>query len=595
MTTRIPDSVIEQIRRSTDIVDVISDHVQLKKQGRQYSGLCPFHGEKTPSFSVSPDKQLYHCFGCGAGGNAFTFLMELENLSFVEAAVQLGKRANIDVSIEGTHSTNVSKPQQNMKKAHSVAAKMYHHVLMLTEEGKPGREYVEERGFTREQVEYFQIGFSPDRWDALSTLLTKRNFNQAEMVEASLLGERESDGGTYDRFRNRLMFPIWDAKGQVIAFGGRTISDEKPKYLNSSDSAIFHKSQTLYGLHLARSSIRKQSSIVLFEGYVDVIAAWSAGVTNGVATLGTALTEEQARMMRRNAEMVTLCYDSDAAGLEAAYKNASILQNEGCIVKVAKMPDGYDPDDYIQAFGAERFKTDVIGSSLTLMAFKMLYLRQGRNLQDESERMRYIEVVLSEIASLKKAVERDHYIRQLADEFSLSLEALKQEQYRLFREKKGQSKREKSDVINVRKQVFETKKLLPAYQNAERILLAHMLRDEHVAEVVQSRLGGAFNVDEHQALAAYLFAYYAKGYEADPSLFIQQLTDEQLTRLATELTLLSVNDEYDERELDDYMRWIETYPKRVELQQKELEVKKEKDPIKAAMMLTEIQRLKQML
>ncbi|GAE30685.1 DNA primase [Halalkalibacter hemicellulosilyticusJCM 9152] len=403
MTTRIPDSVIEQIRRSTDIVDVISDHVQLKKQGRQYSGLCPFHGENTPSFSVSPDKQLYHCFGCGAGGNVFTFLMELENLSFVEAAVQLGKRANIDVSIEGTPSTNVSKPQQNMKKAHSIAAKMYHHVLMLTEEGKLGREYLDERGFTREQVEHFQIGFSPDRWDALSTVLAKREFKQAEMVEASLLGERESDGGTYDRFRNRLMFPIWDAKGQVIAFGGRTISDEKPKYLNSSDSAIFHKSQTLYGLHLARSSIRKQSSIVLFEGYVDVIAAWSAGVTNGVATLGTALTEEQARMMRRNAETVTLCYDSDSAGLEAAYKNASILQNEGCIVKVAKMPDSYDPDDYIQAFGAERFKTDVIGSSLTLMAFKMLYLRQGRNLQDESERMSYIEAVLSEIASLKKA------------------------------------------------------------------------------------------------------------------------------------------------------------------------------------------------
>ncbi len=232
---------------------------------------------------------------------------------------------------------------------------------------------------------------------------------------------------------------------------------------------------------------------------------------------------------------------------------------------------------------------------MTLMAFKMHYLRQGRNLQNESERMMYIEAVLIEIANLQKAVERDHYLRQLADEFSLSLDALKQEQYRLYREKKSHTNKEKKSVIQVRQQMFQPKKLLPAHHNAERMLIAHMMKDEHVAELVQEKLGGAFYIDEHQALAAYLFAYYAKGYEADPSSFIGQLTDDRLIRLATELAMLEVNNEYEEQELNDYMTLIENYPKRVEIEQKELEVKKEKDPIKAAMMLTEIHQLKQML
>ncbi len=220
-----------------------------------------------------------------------------------------------------------------MKKAHSVAAKLYHHVLMLTEEGKLGREYLKKRGFTKEQVEHFQIGFAPNRWDALTTILQKQGFDISKMVEASLLGARESDDGPYDRFRQRLMFPIWDAKGQVIAFGGRTILDEKPKYLNSSDSPIFHKSETLYGFHLARSAIRKQSSLVLFEGYVDVIAAWAAGVSNGVATLGTALTAEQVRMIRRNAQSVTLCYDSDSAGLRPLIKMLRFYSRKAALSK----------------------------------------------------------------------------------------------------------------------------------------------------------------------------------------------------------------------------------------------------------------------
>ncbi len=599
MSNRIPDEKVELVRRSSDIVEVISDHVQLKKQGRQYSGLCPFHGEKTPSFSVSPDKQLYHCFGCGAGGNVFSFLMELEGLSFVESVKQLADRANIELpdlqSGDDMPTSSANRPQEMMRSAHELAGRLYHHVLTLTEQGDQGRQYIEKRGFTREQLEHFQIGFAPDRWDALTTILTKREFPLEQMAQASLLGKRESDEGYYDRFRNRLMFPIWDGQGNVIAFGGRTVTNEKPKYLNSSESPIFHKGKTLYGLHLARPTIRKEAAAVLFEGYVDVIAAWGAGITNGVATLGTALTEEQARVIRRNAETVTLCYDSDKAGTEAAFRSARILEQVGCTVRVAQMPDGLDPDDYIRTYGAVRFRSDVIGSSLTLMAFKMRFLRKGKNMQNEGERMRYIEDVLTEISTLSRAVERDHYLRQLADEFSLSLDALKQEQFQIFRAQRKQQQYAPAEQRTQVKKSLEQKKLLPAYQNAERLLLAHMMRDVEIAERVQERIGGGFNIDDYQAIAAFLFAYYGDGHSPNPSQFIQGLKDDKLIRVATELAMLSVNEECQEQELLDYMKQIENYPKRVEIKQMELEMKREQDPVQAAKILMEISRMKREL
>jgi DNA primase len=595
VSIRIPDEQVEHIRRSSDIVEVISDYVQLKKQGRQYIGLCPFHGEKSPSFSVSPDKQLYHCFGCGAGGNVFSFLMELEGLTFIESVRKLGTKLNIDLP-EVTPSTgSANSPNEKMRSAHELAAKLYYHVLTLTEQGAQGREYVKERGFTREQIERFQIGFAPDRWDSLTTILNKRQYSMDLMVEAGLLGERESKDGYFDRFRNRLMFPIWDGQGKVIAFGGRTVTDEKPKYLNSADTPIFHKGQSLYGLHLARPSIRKEGSVILFEGYVDVIAAWGTGLSNTIATLGTALTEEQARIIRRNAETVTICYDSDHAGINAAYKSASILEQAGCIIKIADMPEGMDPDDYIRTYGADRFKSDVIGASLTFMSFKMRFLRRGKNLANEAERMRYIEEVLAEISTLTRAVERDHYLRQIAEEFSLSLEALKQEQYQIFRSKTKENQYSSATKPKQTRKTFETKKLLPAYHNAERLLLAHMMRDVEIADLVQEQIGGEFNIDEHQAIAAYLFAFYGEGNEANPSHFIQSLKDEKLIRIATELAMLTVNEQYQEQELLDYMKQIQTYPKRVQIQQKELEMKREQDPLRAAELLMEINRMKQEL
>ncbi|WP_216830040.1 DNA primase [Alkalihalobacterium elongatum] len=604
MGYRIPEEKIEEVRKTADIVEVINEYVQLKKQGRNYIGLCPFHGEKTPSFSVSPDKQLYHCFGCGAGGNVFSFLMELEGLSFVESVVKLGEKTNVELpSVRADQKK--SNEHSAIEAAHELAMKFYHHILLKTDMGTVGLDYLQKRGFTKEMIDHFQMGFAPNHWDSLTSLLEKRGFNLKGLEKAGLLSVREFDGKVFDRFRNRIMFPIWDRQGNVIAFGGRIIDDGKPKYLNSPETVLFNKSRTLYGIHIARPSIRKLNQAVLFEGYIDVISAWGAGVSNGIATLGTALTEEQAKIIRRNAETVIICYDSDEAGIQATSRAASILVQAGCYVKVALLPEGQDPDDYIQAHGGEQFKRDIIDGSLTLMSFKMQYLRRGKNLLDEGERMRYIEEVLNEISDLPRAVERDHYLRQVASEFSLSLEALKQEQYRIYREKRNKGGQQQQpngskarSFVEVKKRGFEQKKLLPAFHNAERILLAYMMKDAEIAATIQEKVGGAFNIDEYHAIVAHLFAYYGEGYEPNPSFFIERLQDEKLRRIATEVAMLDIREELSDQELDDYINKIETYPKWVEIEQKEKqkkEAEKRNDVLAAAQIAMEIIKMKKEL
>lgn len=580
MGRRISEDKLEKIRNSIDIVDVISEYVQLKKQGRNLNGLCPFHGEKTPSFSVSAEKQLYHCFGCGAGGNAFSFIMAIEGLEFLDSVKRLGARVNIDLpELEKNEATVATNEQNAMVAGSELAAKLYHHLLVQTEQGKGAREYLLQRGFNTEMIETFSIGFAPDSWDTLTNFFEKRNVRLDPMEQIGLLSKRDFDGKLFDRFRNRIIFPIWNKDGKVVGFGGRVLGNEQPKYLNSSDSKIFNKSNILYGLHIARMEIRKKNEAVLFEGYVDVISAWQAGVKNAVATMGTAITDEQAKLIRRNAEAVIICYDSDSAGLKATLRAIGVLEAYNCYVKVARLPEGFDPDDFIQKHGSKRFKSEVIEANQTPMAFKMGYLRKGRNLQNEGERMKYIEEVLYEITALSRAIERDHYLRQLGEEFSLSLDALKQELYRLNKLKKRQKTDQTSNDIPKVKSTFVTqKKLLPAFHNAEKILLAYMMKDITVALAVQEKIKGNFNIDEYHAIAAHLYAYYGEGNEPNSSQFILRLEDEKLSRIATEIAMMAISEELSEQELNDYLKRITNYPKVVEIEKKE-KVRKEAENI----------------
>lgn len=601
MAERIAEEKVNEIRQAVEIVDVIGDYVQLKKQGRNYFGLCPFHGENSPSFSVSPDKQIYHCFGCGAGGNVFSFLMDIDGLSFQEAAVKLAELANIELKLEGTTaSRNPQLPEgsKQMIEAHELLRKFYHHLLVNTKEGQDALEYLLNRGFTEESIDRFQIGYALPSWDFAVKLLEKRGFSPGVMAKAGLVIQRENDGTYFDRFRNRIMFPILDHQGNTIAFSGRAMGDEEPKYLNSPETQIFNKSKILYNFHLARGSIRKQQQAVLFEGFADVISANRAGVENGVATMGTSLTEEHISLLKRNVQAVTLCYDSDKAGIEAAFRASNMLAKAGFAVRVATMPDGMDPDDFIKVHGEEKFRNDIIGSSSTLMAFKLLYYRRGKNLQNEGDRLQYIEEVLKEISTLDKAVEKDLYLRQLANEFSLSLDALIQQLNQL--EQASAPRKQNQPRPETRPAAYTRKaELKPAYHTAERRLIFHMMRDADVTYKVQEMLAGSMmNIDEHQAIITYLFAYYEKGHNPDPSAFLNYLQDNKLKRVVADIEMMPLNEEISDQELSDYIKQVLNYQKMLKIKEKMAEQKqaeRQNDFLRAAAIATEIIQLRKTL
>jgi DNA primase len=601
MAERIAEEKVNEIRQAVEIVDVIGDYVQLKKQGRNYFGLCPFHGENSPSFSVSPDKQIYHCFGCGAGGNVFSFLMDIDGLSFQEAAVKLADMANIELKLEGTASgKNPQLPEgsKQMIEAHELLRKFYHHLLVNTKEGQEALEYLLNRGFTQDSIDSFQIGYSLPSWDFAVKLLEKRGFSLDLISKAGLVIQRENDGTYFDRFRNRIMFPILDHQGNTIAFSGRALGGEEPKYLNSPETQIFNKSKILYNFHRARGVIRKQQQAVLFEGFADVISANRAGVENGVATMGTSLTEEHISLLKRNVQAVTICYDSDKAGIEAAFRASNMLSKAGFAIRVATMPDGMDPDDFIKVHGEEKFKNDIIGSSATLMSFKLIYYRRGKNLQNEGDRLQYIEEVLKEISTLDKAVEKDLYLRQLANEFSLSLDALAQQLNQLVQasgpKRQNQPRAESEPVRYARKS-----ELKPAYHTAERRMIFHMMRDADIAYKVQDMLAGStLNIDEHQAIITYLFAYYEKGHDPDPSAFLNYLEDNKLKRVVADIEMMPLNEEISDQELSDYIKQVLNYQKMLKIKEKMAEQKqaeRQNDFLRAAAIATEIIQLRKTL
>lgn len=598
---RIEDEKINQIREAVDIVDLIGEYVQLKKQGRNYFGLCPFHGENSPSFSVSTEKQIFHCFGCGAGGNIFTFLMDIEGYSFVESAKVLAEKGNVPLDVDinkDSKRSNMPAGSQQMVEAHDLLRKFYHHLLVNTKEGQDALEYLLKRGFTEETIEKFQIGYSLDSWDFVSKFLLKRGFPAEYMEQAGLIIYREKDESYFDRFRNRVMFPIMDHQGNTIAFSGRAMGDDEPKYLNSPETPIFNKSKTLYNFHHARPHIRKKEQAVIFEGFADCISAVGAGVENAVATMGTALTDQHIQLLKRNTDQILICYDSDSAGLNAANRAVNMLQDHEFTVKVALMPDNLDPDDYIKEFGEKSFVSEVIGASLTYMAFKMHYLRRGKNVNNEGDRIQYIEEVLKEISRLPNAVERDHYLRQLSSEFSLSLDALEQQQRQVFftERKKGTLPQ---PAAQKQMSLQYEHKLKPAHHNAEMKLIAHMLKSRDTTFKIQQLLGQTvFHVDEHQAIITYLYAFYEDGHEPDTSFFLTYLPDPNLRRIVSEIEMMSVNEEVTDKELTDCINQVLKYEKLLKIKEKQVEEKdavRRSDYVTAAQIAMEIIKLRKML
>lgn len=573
----IPDEVIDAVRNHHDIVEVVGKYVHLTKQGKYMKGLCPFHSEKTPSFTVTPELQIFYCYGCGKGGNVIRFVEEMEGYTFPEAVRTLAEDAGIPVTWSsnlGGHSHDQDNVRNKIIEAHELAVKFYHYILNNTRQGDEAKRYLIERGLTDKLIDQFMIGYAPGDWDVLTRFLMNREFDPKLLEKGGLISAKNEAEGYFDRFRNRIMFPIWDKNGKAIAFGGRIIGEGQPKYLNSPETMLFTKSKMLYNLNFARPAIKKAKQIVLFEGYMDVIKAWSADVQNGVATLGTALTEEHCMLLKRHGDEIIICYDGDSAGQAAAYKAIPMLERVGLKVLVALLPKGMDPDEYIKSHGTDAFRYEVIEQAVSITKFKLIYSRKNHILSREEDRNQYIVEAVKIVAELDSSTEREIHLKELAKEFDISLDALKQDchEFRLqqqnLKDQRDNNQFSWNNGRNEKRKTERSSTVLPAYVNAERRLLNVMMRNRDVALAVHEQLGDAFNIPNHEAIAAYLYAYYASGYDADAARFISTLEDEALERTATELLMMDGGFPFDEDIMNAWIQDIQKVPRLREIEKK---------------------------
>ena len=417
---RVPEETIERIRNTADIYDVVAQYVDLKKRGRNFFGLCPFHSEKTPSFSVAPDKQIYHCFGCGAGGNVFSFIVEHEKISFIEAVQQLGQKYGIDVDYQSGPS---SKIFSSLYELHDLAVKLYHNIL-FSEKGKSALDYLYNRGLNDDTIKTYQIGFAPDSWDTLSNTVKESSYKDAIYEKTGLF--IKTDRGWRDRFRSRIMFPIYHQSGKAIAFGGRIFnSDDPAKYLNSPETPLYRKSEVFYGLHKTRDSIRKFSTAILVEGYTDFLQLVQLGIPNVVALSGTSLGKNHANQIRKFASKVYLAYDGDDAGVNATLRAGYVLFQAGVEPLVIPMPDDKDPDDWVREAGVNAFQ-EAMGSSMSLLLFH-LQKKDVKNLS-ATDRSSTVKEILKEISLINDGIIRDDLLKSLSQELQLD----EVEVFRLF-------------------------------------------------------------------------------------------------------------------------------------------------------------------
>ncbi len=502
---------IEEVKNANDIVDVVSQYVTLKRQGTTYFGTCPFHREKTPSFAVASDKQIYHCFGCGEGGNIFRFIMKVENIGYKEAIEFLAERAKIALPTDNFMENGISEDELRMREYHKnqmyeinkTAGRFFYKNIAKSEQAK---KYIVDRKISIDTIKKFGIGFALDN-NGLYKELKEKGFHEEDMVATGLIGKHEK-GFYYDKFKNRLMFPIFDVRGRVVAFGGRALGSHEelkekriPKYVNSPENLIYTKGKHLYGLNLAKKSQGKMKRILVVEGYMDVLSPHQAGVTNVVASLGTALTEGQGKLLKQYAEEVVLSYDSDAAGQKAILRGIDVMQSLGVMVSVLQMEGAKDPDEYVLKYGAERFEK-LINNSISAVEYKVRALKKEYNLQDTSEKIRFLNKMAEILAKVGNNVERDIYIENLVKEVGVGKEAIQAEVERYLFKPKQEEKKTVAPIY------WQTeKKEAPLYSELEEMILYLLTsRDktifQKVKEVVQA---GDFKVPTNQKLFCRLY------------------------------------------------------------------------------------------
>ncbi|MBI4432153.1 MAG: DNA primase [Candidatus Omnitrophica bacterium] len=417
----IPDSVLSQIQDRVDIVEVISAFVPLRRAGQNFKAPCPFHQEKTPSFMVSADKQIFYCFGCGVGGNVFSFLMKIEKKDFPEVVEALAERVGVEIPKDKTK-TDISERAAVLMRANQLALEFYHKFLKEKKEAEKARAYLERRGISQATIDEFKIGYAGESWDAFSRAV-KAQVGEAALEKAGLVILRKEAGGSYDRFRQRVIFPILDAKGACVAFGGRVLDDALPKYLNSPETEVYHKGRNLYGLYQARRAIREEDRVFVVEGYMDLVCCHQADVRNAVASLGTALTPDQARLLKRHTQNVVILYDADKAGEMATLRGLEVLLEEELEVKIVRLAQGHDPDSFIREFGVERFR-EAAGAAQTLLEYKLSILKGQFDVKTVEGKIKIANEMVALFAKVKNEIQKAAWLKELARELALSEEAL---------------------------------------------------------------------------------------------------------------------------------------------------------------------------
>lgn len=449
---RYSDELIEEIRTNNDIVDVISKYVTLKRSGRNFFGLCPFHKEKSPSFAVSPDKQIFHCFGCGAGGNVIHFISKIEGLDFKDTLELLANRANIELpTLENSEDDKTARLKSKVYEINKIAAEFYHENLYKPT-SKMAQEYIKKRKLDNRTLKAFLIGYAGN-FNELYLLLKQKGFTEEEMLASSLV-KRTDNGGYMDSFRKRLMFPIQDVRERVIAFGGRVLDDSKPKYINSPENIVYSKGRNLFGLNVAKKHDTKR--IIIVEGYMDAISLYQRGITNVVASLGTAMTESQGRLLRRHSEQVILGYDADRAGQAAILRGMEILQNLGCDIRVLQIEGAKDPDEYVLKYGPERFQR-CVDNSISLVEFKVKVLLKELNIENTNDKIKFLNEIAKILSKITNQIEREIYVDKIAREYKISKEAIYAEINKLiYKDNQGSKKLEKKVITMELKEESKT-------------------------------------------------------------------------------------------------------------------------------------------
>lgn len=486
-----PESFLQELKIRSDITEIASSYVNLKRHGRNMVGLCPFHGEKTPSFNIYTENGSFYCFGCGAGGDVITFIMKIENLDYVEAVKFLAQRAGMEMP-ENTYDDSLSKLRMRIYEANREAARFFHATL-LSQRGQSGLNYLRGRALSDRTIRHFGLGFADDDWNSLCNHLKNKGFSEYEIYSANLAFKRKNGNGIYDRFVNRVMFPIIDLRGNVIAFGGRIMTDEKPKYLNTSDTPVFKKSENLFSLNNAKSSGTR--TLILCEGYMDVIALNQAGFTNAVATLGTALTNEQAVLMKRYADEVIICYDADGAGQKATARAIQILRNAGLPIKILTVPSGKDPDEFIRSKGengpaAFKLLIEKCGNDIE---YRLMKLKENYNLNTTDGKVAFLNEAVKIVATIESPIERDVFASKLCAELEIDknafLEQISKVKRRDRRENiKKETRQIQAELNGQSDKINREHYKKPRSSSAEEALLVYLINNPDYANSISERV-----------------------------------------------------------------------------------------------------------